>query len=77
MRELRKIVFIAELNGLERYRADIKNPSFEARTNEKVCLIVGLVFGDYEGPLLMIYKALYGLKTTGSIGWRNLLTVSD
>jgi len=65
MKELRIIIFIAEMNGLELYGADIGNAYLEAKTKEKVCFVAGKEFGDYEGHLLLINKALYGLKTSG------------
>ena len=55
------IVFIAELNGQELYGADIGNAYLETKTKEKVCFVAGPEFGDYEGHLLLIHKALYGL----------------
>ena len=36
MKELRLIIFIAEMNGLELYGADIGNAYLEAKTKEKV-----------------------------------------
>ena len=34
-------------------------------TNEKVCIIAGPEFGSLEGHLLIIVRALYGLKFLG------------
>ena len=41
MKELRLIIFIAEMNGLELFGADIGNAYLEAKTEEKVCFIAG------------------------------------
>ena len=37
----------------------------EAKTLEKVCIRAGTEFGELEGHLLIIYKALYGLRSSG------------
>jgi hypothetical protein len=37
----------------------------EAKTNEKVYIIAGPEFGEREGHVLLVNKALYGLKTSG------------
>ena len=58
-------IFLAELNGLEAYATDIGNAYLEATTQEKVCVEVGNEFGDLKGHLLIIHKALYGLRSSG------------
>lgn len=65
LRGLRMCIFIAELNGLEAYATDIGNAYLEATTREKVCIKAGPEFGEKEGHLLIIYKALYGLRSSG------------
>ena len=65
LRGLRMCLFIAELNGMTAYATDIGNAYLEATTNEKVCIKAGSEFGDREGHLLIIYKALYGLRSSG------------
>ena len=65
MRGLRTCLFIGELDGMEPWETDIRNAYFEALTSEKVCIRAGPEFGELEGHLLIIYKALYGLKTSG------------
>ena len=50
---------------MEPWATDIGNAYLEALTSEKVCIRAGPEFGDLEGHLLIIYKALYGLKTSG------------
>jgi len=59
------IAFIAELNGLETWSTDIGSAYLEAETKEKVCIIAGPEFGEDEGCLLLIHKALYGLRSSG------------
>jgi hypothetical protein len=46
LRSLRLIIFLAELNGLDLYAADIGNAYLEAHTKEKVCIYAGSEFRD-------------------------------
>ena len=64
------VIFLAELNGLQLYAADVGNAYVEGRTKEKVCIYGGPEFRDLglEGHLLAIVQALYGLKTSGADG---------
>ena len=67
LRSLRIVVFLAELNGLEITGGDVGNAYLEAYTKEKVCFRAGPEFGpELEGHLLIIVKALYGLRTSGA-----------
>ena len=59
LRSLRIVMFLAELNQLELWGADIGNAYREAKTREKVYIIGGTGFGELEGHMLIIYKALY------------------
>jgi Reverse transcriptase (RNA-dependent DNA polymerase) len=45
---------------------DIVNAYLEAYTSEKVYVIAGPEFGDREGHILVISKALYGLPNSGA-----------
>jgi len=54
---LHLVLFLAELN--------IGNAYLEAETREKVYIIAGPEFGELEGHVLVICKALYGLHTSG------------
>ena len=47
------------------WATDIGNTYLEVLTGEKVCIRTGPEFGDLEGHLFIIYKVLYGLKTSG------------
>src|SRR5210317_1397723 len=68
LRGLRLVIFIAELNRLHLWNTNIGNAYLEAYTDEKVYIIAGPEFGDREGHVLIISKALYGLKTS-SVRW--------
>ena len=72
LRGLRLVVFLAELNDLETYATDIGNAYLETYTKEKLCIIAGPEFGALEGHMLMICKALYGLRTSG-LRWHERL----
>jgi hypothetical protein len=65
LRSLRLCVFLAELNKLELWGADIGNAYLEAETKEKVFFIAGPEFEDRQGHILIIHKALYGLRSSG------------
>lgn len=61
LKGFRLVVFLAELNHLEIWATDVGNAYLEAFTSEKVYIIAGPEFGDREGHILVIHKALYGL----------------
>ena len=66
LRSLRIVVFLAELNNLQLHQADVGNAYLEAKTQEKVYIVAGAGFGELEGHILVIYKALYGLRSSGA-----------
>ena len=66
------ITFLAELNDLELWSTDIGNAYLESYTTEKVCFYAGPEFGEKEGHLMIIVKALYGLKSSGKC-WHDRL----
>ena len=61
IRSLRLVIFLAKLNNLEVWGADIGSAYLEARTKEKLYVVAGPEFKEVEGHILVIYKALYGL----------------
>ena len=65
LRSLRIVIFLGELNRVQIVSADVSNAYLEAETREKVYIIGGLGFGELEGSTLVIFKALYGLKSSG------------
>jgi hypothetical protein len=66
LRGFRLVLFLAELNGLDLWATDIGNAYLEAFTSEKVYIIAGPEFGELEGHILTISKALYGLRSSGA-----------
>jgi Reverse transcriptase (RNA-dependent DNA polymerase) len=67
LRGFRLVLFLAELNHLKIWATDIGNAYLEAYTSEKVHVIAGPEFKDREGHILIISKALYGLRSSGTI----------
>ena len=65
IRSLRLVIFLAKLNNLEVWGADIGNAYLEAKTKEKLYIVAGPEFEELEGHILIIYRALYGLKSSG------------
>jgi hypothetical protein len=65
LKSLRTVTFLAELNGLETWATNIGNAYLKAETSEKVFIIAGPEFGELEGHTLVIFKALYGLRSSG------------
>ena len=66
LRSLRLMIFPAELNSLQLYTADVGNAYLEAKTREKVCVYGGPDLG-LERHQLVIVRALYGLKSSGTL----------
>ena len=65
LRGLRTCIFLGELNKMTPWATDIGNAYLEAKTTEKVCIRAGPEFGELQGNLLIIDKALYGLRLSG------------
>jgi hypothetical protein len=59
------LIFLVKLNKLETWATDIGNAYLEAVMSEKVYIVAGIEFGIQQGSTLIIYKALYGLRTSG------------
>ena len=66
IKSIRTCLFLGELNGLELCAADVGNAYLEALTKEKLYIIAGPEFGELEGYILIVHKALYGLRTSGA-----------
>jgi hypothetical protein len=66
LKGLRLLQFLSELNDMQTWATDIGNAYLEAITTERVVYILaGPKFGELEGNILVIYKALYGLRSSG------------
>jgi hypothetical protein len=63
---MRISIAAAELNELDIMVGDVSSAYLEAYTQEKMCFIDGPEFGPLEGHLLVIFCALYGLRTSGA-----------
>jgi hypothetical protein len=59
------VAFLSELNGLNLWATDIGNAYLEAKTSELLFILASPEFGDLEEHMLDIYKALYGLRSSG------------
>jgi hypothetical protein len=61
------VVFAAELNQLLVWTTDVGNAYLESYTQEKEYFIAGPEFAPFglEGHILLIVRALYGLKSSG------------
>ena len=59
------LLFLLELNKIPVWATNIWNAYFEPYTTENLVICAGPEFGDQAGHLLIINKALYGLRTLG------------
>ena len=60
------MLIIAALNNFKIEGADIENAYLTAPCREKVWMKRGIEFGDMENEILIIEKAIYGLKSSGA-----------
>jgi len=76
-RDSMRIAFtMAQMLELDILSADIGNAYLNAPCREKIWVEAGPEFGEsWKGCILLIKRALYGLKSSGAI-WRNLLSSS-
>ena len=59
-------MFLAELNDLQLWGADIGNTYLQALTKEKLYIVAGPEFEELQGDVLVMYKALYGTRSGGT-----------
>ena len=57
---------IAALNQLNVHACDIQNAYLTAPCREKICFIAGPEFGPDAGKIMIITRAMYGLKSSGA-----------
>ena len=68
------IAFIlAALNDLKIISCDIGNAYLNAPCRENICTVVRSEFGSKKGKVMLIDRALYGLKSSGA-SWRHMLS---
>ena len=70
---VRLAFLIAELNGLDIMTCDIGNAYLHAPCREKVWFQGGVETGEDRGKILVVTRALYGLKSSGA-SWRATLS---
>jgi hypothetical protein len=77
LKGVRMTIFAAELNGLDIWSTDVGNAYLESYTQEKVYVVAGPEFAPFglEGHVLLIDRALYGLKSSGLRWWERLADV--
>ena len=64
---------IAALHELDIWAADIGNAYLNAPCREKIWTVAGTEFGEDKGCILIVVRALYGLKTSGA-SWRAMFS---
>jgi len=69
---VRIALIIASLNSLHVSACDIVNAYLNAICREKLWTIAGPEFGSEKGSIMIIARALYGLKSSGA-AWRSTL----
>ena len=60
-------MFLAELNGLQLWGADFSNANLQTLTKEKLYIVAGPEFEELQRHVLVMHKALYGIRSGGSI----------
>ena len=66
LRNLRLAMFLAELNGLQLWEAEVGNAYLQALTKEKLYIVAGPEFEELQGHVLVMHKALYGTRSGGA-----------
>ena len=72
LRNLRLVVFLAELNDLQLWGADVHHAYVQALTKENLYIVAGPEFEEFQGQVLVMYKALYGTRSGGAC-WHDKL----
>ncbi len=68
-------LLVGEANKLTCCAADVGNAYLYSKTKEKVYIIAGPEFGELEGQVLIINKALYGLRES-SARWAEAISAT-
>ena len=72
LRNLRLAMFLAELDGLQLWGADLGNAYLQALTKEKLYIVAGPEFEELQRHVLFMHKALYGTRPGGAC-WHDKL----
>jgi hypothetical protein len=63
---VRIALLVAALNDLQLLSCDIQNAYLTADCRERIYIVAGPEFGSEAGSLMLVKKALYGLKSSGA-----------
>lgn len=63
---VRTAFMLAALNDLDVFAADVGNAYLNAPCREKIWTVAGLEFGSDTGKVMLVVRALYGLKSSGA-----------
>ena len=69
---VRLAFLLAALNGIDILSCDLENAYLNAPCCEKIWFKGGLKCGEDQGKILVVVRALYGLKSAGA-SWRSTL----
>ena len=72
---MRLAFLIAGLNDLDLLACDVSNAYLNAPCREKVWFVGGKDTGEDFGKVLVVDRALYGLRSSGA-SWRNMLSAT-
>ena len=75
LRSLRFVMFLAELNDLQLWGADVGNAYLQALTKEKLYIVAGPEFEELQHHVLVMYKALYGTRSGGACWHEKLFDI--
>ena len=59
-------MFLAELNGLQLWGADLGNAYLQALKKGELYIVAGPEFEELQGHVLVMHKALYGIRSGGA-----------
>ena len=65
-------MFLAELNNLHLWGADVGNAYLQAPTKEKLYIVADPEFEEMQGHVLVMYKALFDTQS-GEVCWHDNL----
>ena len=75
MRNLTLAMFIAELNDLQLWGADVGNAYIQALTKEELYIVACPEVVELQGNVLVMYKVLYGTRSGGACWHDKLLDI--